>query len=78
MACQLDLMQVEFWLRSALFNVDKALREAGLTYVRFVDDYRIFAKNAAEAHSALARLMELLGREGLFINSRKSSIERLK
>lgn len=61
----------------ALFNVDKALREAGLTYVRFVDDYRIFAKNAAEAHSALARLMELLGREGLFINSRKSSIERL-
>ena len=62
----------------ALLNVDKALSEANLKYIRFVDDYRIFTKSATEAHSALARLMELLDREGLFINSRKSSIKRLE
>ena len=62
----------------ALFNVDKSLKDAGIKFVRFVDDFRIFTKTATEAHSALARLIELLGREGLFINTRKSSIERLK
>ena len=62
----------------ALFNVDKAMVEAGIKFLRFVDDYRIFAKSAAEAHSALAVLIEFLDREGLFINTRKSSIERLE
>ena len=62
----------------ALFNVDRALVEAEVKFIRFVDDYRIFAKTATEAHAALARLIELLNREGLFINTRKSSIERLK
>lgn len=62
----------------ALFNVDKALVEAKIRFLRFVDDYRIFARSAAGAHSALAVLIELLDREGLFINTRKSSIERLE
>lgn len=62
----------------ALFNVDKALVEKKVNFIRFVDDYRIFAGSAAEAHSALAVLIELLDREGLFINTRKSSIERLE
>ena len=62
----------------ALFNVDKALAEAGIRFIRFVDDYRLFAKTAAEAHAALATLIELLDREGLFINTRKSSIERIE
>ena len=61
----------------ALFNVDRSLKDAGIKFVRFVDDFRIFTRTATEAHSALARLIELLGREGLFINTRKSSIERL-
>ena len=52
--------------------------EARIKFLRFVDDYRIFAKSAAEAHSALAVLIEFLDREGLFINTRKSSIERLE
>ena len=62
----------------ALFNVDKALVEAGIRFLRFVDDYRIFTRTATEAHSALAVLIDLLDREGLFINTRKSSIERLE
>ena len=61
----------------ALFNVDLSLKDAGIRFVRFVDDFRIFTKTATQAHSALAILIELLGREGLFINTRKSSIERL-
>ena len=62
---------------AALFNVDKALWEARINFIRFVDDYRIFTKTATEAHAALAMLIELLNREGLFINTRKSSIQRL-
>ena len=61
----------------ALFNVDRSLKDAGIKFIRFVDDFRIFTKTATEAHSALAMLIELLDREGLFINTRKSSIERL-
>ena len=61
----------------ALFNVDISLADAGIKFLRFVDDFRIFTKTATEAHSALAMLIELLDREGLFINARKSSIERL-
>ena len=62
----------------ALFNVDRALVEADVKFVRFVDDYRIFARTATEAHATLAMLIDLLNREGLFINTRKSSIERLE
>ena len=62
----------------ALFNVDKSLVEAKIRFLRFVDDYRIFTSSAAEAHSVLAILIDLLDREGLFINTRKSSIERLE
>ena len=61
----------------ALFNVDRALVDANVKFVRFVDDYRMFASTAIEAHSSLARLIDLLDREGLFINTRKSSIERI-
>ena len=60
-----------------MFNVDRALVDANVKFVRFVDDYRMFASTASEAHSSLARLIDLLDREGLFINTRKSSIERI-
>ena len=62
----------------ALYNVDRSLQEAGLNFIRFVDDFRIFTATPTAAHSALARLIELLGREGLFINIRKSSIEKVE
>ena len=62
----------------ALYNVDRSLKDAGLTFIRFADDYRIFTRTATAAHSALARLIELLGQEGLFINTRKSSIEKVE
>ena len=61
----------------ALFNVDQSLAESKFKFIRFVDDFRIFTKTATEAHSALAKLIDLLDREGLFINTRKTSISRL-
>ena len=61
----------------ALFNVDSALKDANIKFLRFVDDFRIYTRTASEAHSALARLIDLLSREGLFINTQKTSIERI-
>lgn len=61
----------------ALSNVDRSLKEDGIDFIRFVDDFRIFCGSAVEAHEALERLIELLDREGLFINTRKSSIKRI-
>ena len=61
----------------ALCNVDRSLKEDGIDFIRFVDDFRVFSGSAVEAHSALERLIELLDREGLFINTRKSSIKRI-
>ena len=37
----------------ALYTVDRSLVETGIKFIRYVDDYRIFAKSATEAHSAL-------------------------
>lgn len=37
----------------ALIEVDNYLFSKGIDFCRFVDDYRIFAKNAFEAHSIL-------------------------
>lgn len=38
----------------ALIEVDNYLVSKGVDFCRFVDDYRIFASNAAEAHNNLA------------------------
>ena len=61
----------------ALFNVDSALKDAGIKFIRFVDDFRIFTNTASEAHSGLTMLIDFLNREGLFINTQKTSIERI-
>lgn len=56
----------------ALIPVDKAMYETGVNFIRFVDDYRIFATNFAEAHSHLHFLIEELDRAGLFLNTSKT------
>lgn len=43
-----------------LAPIDEILDAEGIRFVRFVDDYHLFAPTAAEAHSALIRLGELL------------------
>ena len=59
----------------ALIEVDNYLISKGIDFCRFVDDYRIFAKNAAEAHNKLALLTLRLSKEGLFLNTQKTKIK---
>lgn len=56
----------------SLISVDNALVSRNITFVRYVDDYRIFAKSFAEAHSHLHYLIEALDADGLFINTSKT------
>lgn len=59
----------------ALIEVDNYLFSKGIDFCRFVDDYRIFAKNAFEAHSNLALLTLKLSKEGMFLNTQKTKVK---
>lgn len=59
----------------ALIEVDNYLISKGINFCRFVDDYRIFAKNSFEAHSNLALLTLKLSKEGMFLNTQKTKIK---
>lgn len=63
---------------AALIEVDKYLISKKISFCRFVDDYRIFAKDAATAHNHLAILTQRLNKEGLFLNTSKTSIRTVK
>jgi len=60
---------------ASLIDVDKYLIDHGVSFIRFVDDYRMFAKDAKSAHAWLTMLIERLSIEGLAINTRKTRIE---
>ena len=57
-----------------LINVDQKLLSEGVVFVRYVDDYRIFTEDYAQAHAHLALLTNSLEEEGLFINGSKTRI----
>jgi hypothetical protein len=58
-----------------LNSVDRLLIAEGVTFIRFVDDYLIFAESREQAHSALIRLSELLlTNEGLSLQKNKTRI----
>lgn len=59
---------------AVLLNVDKKLGEAGIEFLRYVDDFRIFAESRAKAFKAVEVLTNLLANEGLSLNSRKTDI----
>lgn len=63
---------------ASLINVDKYLMERKIRFSRYVDDYRLFAKDASEAHSWLSILVDRLSQEGLFLNTSKTSIIEAK
>ena len=60
---------------AALIEVDNYLISKGVDFCRFLDDYRIFAKNAFEAHSNLALLTLKLSKEGMFLNTQKTKVK---
>lgn len=56
-------------------DVDDALLANGINFIRFNDDYRIFAKNHGEAYRALAFLAEVLYRNhGLTLQPQKTHV----
>ena len=62
---------------ASLIEIDNYLISKNIDFCRFVDDYRIFAKSASEAHKNLAILVERLNKEGLFLNFSKTNIKEL-
>jgi hypothetical protein len=59
---------------ASLLNIDRYLREKNIKYSRYVDDFRLFAKDAREAHTWLSILVERLNQDGLFLNTSKTSL----
>ena len=58
-----------------LNSVDRLIVAEGISFIRFVDDYLIFADSRERAHSALIRLNELLlTNEGLSLQKSKTRI----
>lgn len=58
-----------------LNSVDRLLIAEGISFIRFVDDYLIFASSRENAHSSLIRLNELLlTNEGLSLQKAKTRI----
>lgn len=56
-------------------DVDDALLANGVNFIRYNDDYRIFARNHAEAYRALAFLAEVLYRNhGLTLQPQKTHV----
>lgn len=63
---------------AALIDIDKQLHEKGVKFIRYVDDYRIFAETRSKAYEAIEILTYLLADEGLSLNSKKTSIVNIK
>jgi len=60
---------------ASLIEVDNYLISKKIDFCRFVDDYRIFAKDAVTAHHSLSVLVDRLNKEGLFLNTSKTEIK---
>lgn len=60
---------------AALISVDDFLISHGISFCRFVDDYRFFAPDTKSAHAWLTLFVERLFLEGLSINPSKTSLE---
>lgn len=60
---------------ASLVGIDRYLREMEVDFIRFVDDYRLFAPDTTTAHYWLTILIERLWTEGLSINKSKTKIE---
>jgi hypothetical protein len=63
-----------FLAEAVLLRIDKALASAGLDFVRYVDDFRLFAADEHGARLALAAVQDISGSHGLFLNSGKTRI----
>jgi len=62
---------------AVLLDVDAKLKNYGIVFVRYVDDFRIFSETKAEALKAIEILTNLLADEGLSLNNRKTDIFKI-
>lgn len=62
----------------ALHEIDLQLMSHGVDFCRYVDDYRLFARNAKQAHYWLSLLIQRLAAEGLTLNHGKTTIREAK
>jgi hypothetical protein len=59
---------------SALVPIDDTLRSKGVNFIRFVDDFCLFAQSEAEARRSLEMLQDTLQSYDLSLNASKTSI----
>ena len=62
---------------AALIDIDRYLISQNITYVRFVDDFRIFAENTDQAAYFFQVLQSRLAEDGLTLNSEIPSAKLL-
>ena len=62
---------------AVLLSVDQAMRNSNLTFIRYVDDFRVFSETKAEALKAIEILTTALAEEGLSLNSRKTEVFKI-
>lgn len=60
---------------ACLLEVDRFLYSNNINFIRFVDDFRLFAPDAKTAHYWISLLIERLSFEGLSLNPSKTLIE---
>ena len=59
----------------ALDDIDKILRSEGITFLRYMDDYRLFSESAAQGYAHLTALANALFKNhGLTLQQEKTSI----
>ncbi len=59
---------------AALIDIDNYLLSEGVNFIRYVDDFRMFAPNLLTAQKWLSLLTNRLFREGLMLNSAKTKL----
>ena len=61
---------------AALIQIDNALSDVGVDFVRYVDDFRLLAADEGGAHLALEALGDIVASCGLSLNPGKTKIAR--
>lgn len=59
---------------AALIDIDQYLNSEGITFARYVDDYRLFAPNLVSAQRWMNLLTTRLFRDGLMLNTGKTKL----
>ena len=62
---------------ASLIGLDRHLKNKNINFIRFVDDFRIFARDAIEAQKALEILNSKLNAIGLALNDSKVSLKSI-